>query len=53
MHRSAWKWNSPKFLCSILHRETGAQPITLLGLVLRTGSDYDSVKISHAATGSG
>jgi hypothetical protein len=41
MHRSAWKWNSPKFLCSILHRETGAQPITLLGLVLRTRSVYE------------
>jgi hypothetical protein len=28
-------------LCSILYRETRAQPITLLGLVLRTRSDYD------------
>jgi hypothetical protein len=28
-------------LCSILHRGTRAQPITLLGTVLRTGSDYN------------
>jgi hypothetical protein len=32
---------SRKFLCSILYRETKAQPIALLSLVLRTGSDYD------------
>jgi len=31
----------PEFLCSILYKETRAQPVTLLGLVLRTRSDYD------------
>src|SRR5688572_12538487 len=41
IHRSAWKGDSRKFGCRILYRETRAQPITLLGLVLRTGSDYD------------
>ena len=41
IHPSAWKVNSRKFGCRILYRETRAQPITLLGLVLRTGSDYD------------
>ena len=41
IHRSAWKGNSPKSLCSILYREARAQPITLLNLVLRTASDYD------------
>jgi hypothetical protein len=35
------KGHSRKFGCRILYRETRAQPITLLGLVLRTGSDYD------------
>jgi hypothetical protein len=33
--------NSRKFICSILHRETKAQPITLLSLVLPKGSDYN------------
>jgi hypothetical protein len=33
--------NSPKFLCSILYRETREQLVTLVGLVLRTRSDYD------------
>ena len=41
IHRSAWKGNSPKFLCSILYRVTRVQPITLLGLVLQTESAYD------------
>ncbi len=41
IHRSAWKGNSQKSLCSILYREARAQPITLLSLVLRTGSEYD------------
>jgi hypothetical protein len=35
------KGNSRKSISRILYRETRAQPITLLGLVLRTGSDYD------------
>ena len=44
IHRIAWKGNSRKsrkFGCRILYRETRALPITLLGVVLRTGSDYD------------
>jgi len=41
IHRSAWKGNSRKSLCRILHRETRAQPITLLSLVLPKGPDYN------------
>jgi hypothetical protein len=32
---------STKSLCSILYRKTRTQPITLLGVVLRTECDYD------------
>jgi hypothetical protein len=41
MHPSAWKELSQKSLCSIQYREARAQPITLLGLGLRSGSNYD------------
>jgi hypothetical protein len=41
IHRSAWKGNNRKSLCRILHRETRAQLITLLSLVLPKGSDYN------------
>ena len=41
IQRSAWKGYSRKSLCSILHRETRARLITLLGLVIHTEADYD------------
>jgi hypothetical protein len=41
IHPTSWTGNSRKSLCSILYKETGAQPITLLSLILRTESDYD------------